>query len=59
MAKPVIIYEFELDELLNDPMVILVMQSDGLCPEATRSEIYALRKRLRPRPQTSRAHDFS
>jgi hypothetical protein len=54
MAKPVTIYELELDDLLSDPIVLLTMRSDGVCPEATRNELYALKKRLRLKHRTDK-----
>ncbi|MFP1133240.1 hypothetical protein [Asticcacaulis sp. W401b] len=47
MTKPVLIYEFDLDDLLMDPLVALLMRSDHVVPETVRDDMYAIRNRMR------------
>ena len=42
-----------LDEVLNDPIVRLVMARDGLPPEEARAHIEAARRRLRERRRSA------
>ena len=44
--KPLTWTEPRLDDLLNDPLVALVMRSDCVLPEVLRTQMYSVRRYL-------------